>query len=72
MTNEILQEIVAKNKKYVTWKTTPVTHINYENIKQRFKSYEKIVKKDIKEAKQRYFDQIFTAYKSDMKKHGKQ
>ena len=68
MTNEILQEIVAKNKMYVTWKTTPVTHINYENIKQRFKSYEKIVKKDIKEAKQRYFDQIFTAYKSDMKK----
>ena len=53
---------------YVTWKTTPVTHINYENIKQRFKSYEKIVKKDIKEAKQRYFNQIFTAYKSDMKK----
>ena len=52
---------------YVTWKTTPVTHINYENNKQRFKSYEKIVKKDIKEAKQRYFDQIFTAYKSDMK-----
>ena len=44
MTNEILQEIVAKNKMYVTWKTTPVTHINYENIKQRFKSYEKIVK----------------------------
>ena len=72
MTNEILQKIVAKNKMYVTWKTTPVTYINYENIKQRFKSYEKIVKKDIKEAKQRYFDQIFTAYKSDMKKHGKQ
>ena len=68
MTNEILQEIVAKNKMDVTWKTTSVTHINYENIKQRFKSYEKIVKKDIKEAKQRYFDQIFTAYKSDMKK----
>ena len=68
MTNEILQEIIAKNKMYVTWKTTLVTHINYENIKQRFKSYEKIVKKDIKEAKQRYFDQIFTAYKSDMKK----
>ena len=28
----------------------------------------KLLKKDIKEAKQRYFDQIFTAYKSDMKK----
>ena len=28
----------------------------------------KNVKKDIKEVKQRYFDQIFTAYKSDTKK----
>ena len=68
MTKELLQEIVTKNKMYVTWKTTSVDHINYEQIKQRFKSYEKIVKKDIKEAKQRYFDQIFTAYKNDMKK----
>ena len=68
MTKELLQEIVTKNKMYVTWKTTSVDHINYEQIKQRFKSYEKIVKKYIKEAKQRYFDQIFTAYKNDMKK----
>ena len=68
MTKELLQEIVTKNKMYVTWKTTSVNHINYEQVKQRFKSYEKIVKKDIKEAKQRYFDQIFTAYKNDMKK----
>ena len=68
MTKELLQEIVTKNKMYVTWKTTSVDHINYEQIKQRFKSYEKIVKKNIKEAKQRYFDQIFTAYKNDMKK----
>ena len=68
MTKELLQEIVTKNKMYVTWKTTSVNHNNYEQIKQRFKSYEKIVKKDIKEAKQRYFDQIFTAYKNDMKK----
>ena len=51
MTKELLQEIVTKNKMYVTWKTTSVNHINYEQIKQRFKSYEKIVKKDIKEAK---------------------
>ena len=68
MTKEHLQEIVTKNEMYVTWKTTSVNHINYEQIKQRFKSYEKIVKKDIKQAKQRYFDQIFTAYKNDMKK----
>ena len=68
MTKELLQEIVTKNKMYVTWITTSVNHINYEQIKQRFKSYEKIVNRDIKEAKQTYFDQIFTAYKSDIKK----
>ena len=51
MTKELLQEIVTKNKMYVTWKTTSVNLINYEQIKQRFKSSEKIVKKDIKEAK---------------------
>ena len=42
------KKLSQKNKMYVTWKTTPVTHINYENIKQRFKSYEKIVKKTLK------------------------
>ena len=40
MTKELLQEIVTKNKMYVTWKTTSVDHINYEQIKQRLKSYE--------------------------------
>ena len=60
-----------KNKMYVTWKTTSVNHINYEQITHRFKSYEKIVKKYIIELKQRYFNQIFTTYKSDIKRHGK-
>ena len=48
MTKELLQEIVSKNKMYVTWKTTSVNHINYEQMKHRFKSYEKIVKTEIK------------------------
>ena len=43
MTKELLQEIVTKNKMYVEWKTTPITHINYETVKQRFKEYDKIV-----------------------------
>ena len=51
MTKELLEEIVTKNKMYVEWKTTPITHINYETVKQRFKGYDKIVQKDIKEAK---------------------
>ena len=36
MTKELLQEIVTKNIMYVEWKTTPITHINYETVKQRF------------------------------------
>ena len=68
MTKELLQEVVTKNKLYVEWKTTPVTHINYDMVKQRFKGFDKIVKKNIKEAKRIYFDKIFIAYRSDMKK----
>ena len=68
MTKELLQEIVTKNKMYVEWKTTPITHINYETVKQRFKGYDKIVQKDIKEAKRIYFNKIFTTYRTNMKK----
>ena len=45
MTKELLQEVVTKNKLYVEWKTTPVTHINYDMVKQRFKGFDKIVQK---------------------------
>ena len=68
MTKELLQEIVTRNKMYVEWKTTPITHINYETVKQRFKGYEKIVQKDIKETKRLYFNKNF----HNMKKHGEQ
>ena len=68
MTKELLQEVVTKNKLYVEWKTTPVTHINYGMVKQRFKEFDKIIQKNIKEAKRIYFDKIFIAYRSDMKK----
>ena len=68
MTKELLQEVVTKNKLYVEWKTTLVTHINYDMVKQRLKGFDKIVKKNIKEAKRIYFDKIFIAYRSDMKK----
>ena len=48
---ELLTQIVRKNKMYVEWKTTPVTNVNYELIKLRFKSYEKDVRFTIQEAK---------------------
>ena len=49
---------------YVEWKTTPVTNVNYELIKLRFKRYEKDVRFVIQEAKIILFD----TYKSDIKK----
>ena len=33
MTNELLTQIVRKNKMYVEWKTTPVTSADHEQIK---------------------------------------
>ena len=68
MTNELLIKIVEKNKLYVKWKTTPINLEKYEEIKKQFKECEKNVIKLIKEAKQQYFDRIFTAYRTDFKK----
>ena len=68
MTNDLLLQIVKKNKKYVKWKSTPITHDNYEQIKQNFKIYEKDTVNNIREAKKQYFDRIFIAYQSDIKK----
>ena len=68
MTNELLIKVVEKNKLYVNWKTTPINLEKYEEIKKQFKEYEKNVIKLIKEAKQQYFDRIFTAYRTDLKK----
>ena len=68
MTNELLIKIVEKNKLYVKWKTTPINLEIYEEIKKQFKECERNVIKLIKEAKQQYFDRIFTAYRTDHKK----
>ena len=67
MTNDLLLQIVKKNKKYVDWKPTPITHDNYEQINQNFKIYEKDTVNNIREAKKQYFDRIFKGYQSDMK-----
>ena len=50
------------------WKTTPVTHVSYDTVTQRFKSCEKDILKQIQIAKSNYFNRIFTAYRTDMKK----
>ena len=66
MTYELLIKIVEKNKLYVKWKTTPINIEKYKEIKKQFKECERNVIKLIKEAKQQYFDRIFTAYRTDL------
>ena len=51
MRDKLLAKIVIKNKMYLVWKTTPVTDVNYERSKLRFKGYEKLVLKEIETAK---------------------
>ena len=68
MTNELLIKIVEKNKLYVKCKTTPLNLEKSEEIKKQFRECEKNVIKLIKEAKQLYFDRIFTAYRTGIKK----
>ena len=47
MTNDLLLQIVKKNN--VKWKSTPIIHDNYEQIKQNFKVYEKDTVNNIRE-----------------------
>ena len=56
---------------YVDWKTTPITHPDYEKVKLKFKGNKKIVLRGIDKAKKDHFDRVFVVYKSDMKKHGR-
>ena len=64
----ILAKIVHKNLLYVKWKTTPVTHAFYDNVKESFKNCEREILKQIQVAKYDYFNRIFTAYKTYIKK----
>ena len=43
-------------------------HTDHERVKLRFKGYEKLVLKKIENAIGEYFNRVFTAYRSDMKK----
>ena len=61
MTQELLAQIVKFFLLYVKWKTTPVTHVSYDTVKQRFKSCEKDILKHIQIAKSNDFNGIFTA-----------
>ena len=55
MTNELLKQINKKNDMYVDWKTKSTTTEMYNNKKIYFKTFEKIVNKNIIESKISYY-----------------
>ena len=67
MNKELLTLINKKNDKYRDWKSTN-NDIEYETQKINFKTFERIVKENIKEAKRDYYFKTFTAHKNDLRK----
>ena len=67
MNRELLTLINKKNDKYRDWKSTN-NDVEYEVKKINFKTFEKIVKENIRAAKREYYFKAFTAQKNDMKK----
>ena len=67
MNKNLLALVNKKNDKYRDWKSTN-NDIEYEIKKINFKTFEKIVKDDIKVAKREYYFKMFTSYKNNLKK----
>ena len=67
MNKNLLALVNKKNDKYRDWKSTN-NDIEYEIKKINFKTFEKIVKEDIKVAKREYYFKMFSSYKNNLKK----
>ena len=70
MTNNLLVHINRKNDMYRDWKSTR-NNDEYENKKNNFKTYDKLVTEEIQNAKHQYYFNTFTSHKNNIKKHGK-
>ena len=68
MTDELLNQSNKKSNMYREWKY--FTDINqYNGRRINFKTYEKIIKKNIENAKHIFYHIVFKSYKTDMKKN---
>ena len=67
MNRELLSLVNKKNDKYRDWKSTN-NDFEYELKKINFKTYERIVKENIKVAKREYYFKTFAAQRNDMRK----
>ena len=67
MTDELLNQINKQKNMYCEWKCS--TDINqYNGRRINFKTYEKIIKKNMENAKHIFYHNVFKFYKTDMKK----
>ena len=67
MTNNLLAHINRKNDMYREWKSTS-NNEEYETKKINFKTFDKIVTEEIKNAKHQYYFDTFTSHKNNIKK----
>ena len=71
MTDELFNQINRINDMYVDWKYKSKSVDIYNTIKTNFKTYERIVNKNIQEAKRVYYFNLYKKFKTNIKKHGK-
>ena len=53
--DELLQQVIKKIEMYVDWKTSPITHPDYEKVKLNFTGYKKLFLNGIERAKKEFF-----------------
>ena len=66
MTDDLLKLVNRKNDLYRDWKFTS-DNVEYERKKVNFKTYDRIVNRNIRDAKNLYYFNTFTERKNDMK-----
>ena len=68
ITPGLIKSITFRDKLYQKLKSTPQSTSLYDQLKINLNTYNKILKKAIREAKQNYYSQCFYRYKQDIKK----
>ena len=68
ITSELLNQINLKNDMYVEWKSQSTSIDIYNSRKINFKTFERIVNKNIDTAKKKFYHDTFNSYKNNIKK----
>ena len=67
ITQGIIRSIAYKDKLYITLKKTPTNNPDYDAIKLNLHTYTKLLKSNIRQAKQIYYNNCFLKYKQDIR-----